>query len=38
MIEGWVGATQRLSAVKWSVVSHILLAWLLTLPMTLLLG
>jgi len=28
-----VGATKRLSAVKWGVTFNILLAWLLTLPM-----
>jgi len=33
-----VGATQRLNAVKWSVVLHIVTAWLLTLPTTMLLG
>jgi inorganic phosphate transporter, PiT family len=33
-----VGATQRLSAVKWGMVSHILTAWVLTLPATSLLG
>lgn len=29
-----VGATKRLSAVRWPVVIHILWAWLLTLPVT----
>jgi inorganic phosphate transporter, PiT family len=29
-----VGATKRLSAVKWSVVSRIVLAWVLTLPIS----
>jgi inorganic phosphate transporter, PiT family len=29
-----VGATKRLSAVKWSVVSRIVVAWLLTLPIS----
>jgi len=29
-----VGATKRLSAVKWSVVSQILTAWVLTIPIT----
>jgi inorganic phosphate transporter, PiT family len=33
-----VGATQRLNAVKWSVVFHIVTAWCLTLPATMLLG
>ncbi len=33
-----VGATKRLSAVKWGVVSRILWAWVLTLPVTGLLG
>ena len=33
-----VGATKRLSAVKWGVVSRILWAWVLTLPVTCLLG
>ena len=33
-----VGATQRLNAVKWSVVFHIVSAWVLTLPATMLLG
>jgi PiT family inorganic phosphate transporter len=33
-----VGATKRLSAVKWGVVSRILWAWVLTLPITGLLG
>ncbi|HRE79650.1 MAG TPA: inorganic phosphate transporter [Opitutaceae bacterium] len=33
-----VGATKRLSAVKWGVVSRILWAWVLTLPVTALLG
>jgi PiT family inorganic phosphate transporter len=28
-----VGATKRLSAVKWGVTFNILLAWVLTLPM-----
>jgi PiT family inorganic phosphate transporter len=29
-----VGATKRLSAVKWSVVGRIVLAWILTLPIS----
>lgn len=33
-----VGATKRLSAVKWGVVGRILWAWVLTLPVTCLLG
>lgn len=33
-----VGATKRLSAVKWSVMSRIVLAWVLTLPITALLA
>ena len=33
-----VGATKRLSAVKWGVVSRILWAWVLTIPVTCLLG
>jgi PiT family inorganic phosphate transporter len=33
-----VGATKRLSAVKWGVVERILWAWVLTLPVTCLLG
>lgn len=33
-----VGATKRLSAVKWGVVERILWAWVLTLPVTALLG
>lgn len=33
-----VGATKRLSAVRWSVVGHILWAWLLTLPVTFLIS
>ena len=33
-----VGATKRLSAVKWGVVERILWAWVLTLPITALLG
>ena len=33
-----VGATKRLSAVKWGVVSRILWAWVLTIPVTALLG
>jgi len=32
------GATKRLSAVKWGVVERILWAWVLTLPVTGLLG
>ena len=33
-----VGATKRLSAVKWGVVERIIWAWILTLPVTALLG
>ena len=33
-----VGATKRLSAVKWGVVQRIIWAWVLTLPVTALLG
>jgi PiT family inorganic phosphate transporter len=33
-----VGATKRLSAVKWGVVSRIVWAWVLTLPITGLIG
>jgi PiT family inorganic phosphate transporter len=33
-----VGATKRLSAVKWGVVERIVWAWVLTLPITALLG
>jgi inorganic phosphate transporter, PiT family len=33
-----VGATKRLTAVKWRVMGRIVLAWLLTLPVTLALG
>ncbi|RRJ97750.1 inorganic phosphate transporter [Opitutaceae bacterium TAV4] len=33
-----VGATKRLSAVKWGIVSRILWAWVLTLPVTGLIG
>jgi PiT family inorganic phosphate transporter len=33
-----VGASKRLSAVKWGVVERILWAWVLTLPITGLLG
>jgi inorganic phosphate transporter, PiT family len=33
-----VGATKRLSAVKWGVVERIVFAWVLTLPVTGLLG
>jgi PiT family inorganic phosphate transporter len=29
-----VGATKRLSAVKWGVVERIVWAWVLTLPVT----
>jgi PiT family inorganic phosphate transporter len=29
-----VGATRRLSAVRWGIVGNILWAWLLTLPLT----
>lgn len=33
-----VGATKRLSAVKWGIVGRIVWAWVLTLPVTMLLG
>ena len=33
-----VGASKRLSAVKWGVVERIIWAWVLTLPVTGLLG
>jgi PiT family inorganic phosphate transporter len=33
-----VGATKRLSAVKWGIVERIVWAWVLTLPVTGLLG
>ena len=33
-----VGATRRLSAVKWGIVGNILWAWVLTLPVTAILG
>jgi PiT family inorganic phosphate transporter len=33
-----VGATKRLSAVKWGVVERILWAWIFTLPVTALVG
>jgi inorganic phosphate transporter, PiT family len=33
-----VGATQRLTAVKWSVVLHIVSAWVFTLPATFVVG
>jgi PiT family inorganic phosphate transporter len=33
-----VGATKRLSAVKWGIVERIVWAWVLTLPVTFLLG
>lgn len=33
-----VGATKRLSAVKWGVVGNILWAWILTIPMTFILS
>jgi PiT family inorganic phosphate transporter len=33
-----VGASKRLSAVKWGVVERIVWAWVLTLPVTALLG
>jgi PiT family inorganic phosphate transporter len=33
-----VGATKRLNAVKWSVVGRMLWAWVLTLPITAVLG
>jgi PiT family inorganic phosphate transporter len=33
-----VGATKRLSGVKWGVTFNILLAWVLTLPAAALLG
>ncbi len=33
-----VGATKRLSAVKWGIVGNVIAAWVLTIPMTLVLG
>jgi len=33
-----VGASKRLSAVKWGVVERIIWAWVLTLPITGILG
>jgi PiT family inorganic phosphate transporter len=33
-----VGATKRLSAVKWGIVERIVWAWVLTLPVTVLFG
>jgi PiT family inorganic phosphate transporter len=33
-----VGATKRLSAVKWSVVGRIVVAWILTLPISAVIG
>jgi PiT family inorganic phosphate transporter len=33
-----VGATRRLSAVKWGIVGRIVWAWVLTLPVTAFLG
>ena len=33
-----VGASKRLSAVKWNIVQNIILAWVLTIPCTMLLG
>jgi PiT family inorganic phosphate transporter len=33
-----VGATKRVSAVKWGIVSKIVWAWVLTLPITFLVG
>jgi inorganic phosphate transporter, PiT family len=33
-----VGATKRFSAVKWGIVGHMVWAWVLTLPITALLG
>jgi len=33
-----VGATKRFSAVRWGVAGHIVIAWLLTLPMAALIG
>jgi PiT family inorganic phosphate transporter len=33
-----VGATKRLNAVKWGVAEQIVFAWILTLPVTGLLG
>jgi PiT family inorganic phosphate transporter len=33
-----VGATRRLSAVRWSVANQIIWAWLLTIPMSAILG
>ena len=33
-----VGATQRLSAVRWGIVGRIVWAWILTIPLTFLLA
>jgi PiT family inorganic phosphate transporter len=33
-----VGATKRLSAVKWGIVGRIVWAWVLTIPLTAVLG
>jgi PiT family inorganic phosphate transporter len=33
-----VGATKRFSAVKWGIVNHIVWAWILTLPVTAVMG
>ena len=33
-----VGATKRLNAVKWKTMGRIVLAWCLTLPLTLAVG
>ena len=33
-----VGATKRLSAVKWGIVQRIVWAWVLTIPVTGLIG
>ena len=33
-----VGCSKRLSAVKWGVVYNILIAWVITLPITMILG
>jgi PiT family inorganic phosphate transporter len=33
-----VGSVQRLSAVRWGVAGNIILAWVLTIPATILVG
>ena len=33
-----VGATKRLSAVRWGIMKNLLLAWILTIPVSAILG